>query len=191
MHRNFLLHLLKKYAPTDIDEQNMQRKTIRFVEQNENCFDRTLSVGHITGSAWLVNKTLSHVFFTHHKKLNRWFQPGGHSDGNANSLAVAMCEASEESGIEDVYIQPLSNEIFDIDIHTIPARKNEPEHLHYDIRFILEADMSQTLIMSDESHNISWIPVDNISSYTTEISITRMTRKMKKLKSASLGMSTK
>ncbi len=182
MHRNFLIHLLKKYAPTDIDEQHMRRKAIQFVEQNENCFDRALSIGHVTGSAWLVNKSLTHVFFTHHKKLNRWFQPGGHSDGNANSMAVAMREASEESGIEDVYIQPLSDEIFDLDIHTIPARKNEPEHLHYDIRFILEAEMGQALKISDESHEIAWISVNDIPNYTTEISITRMLSKMKKLR---------
>jgi len=182
MHRQFILKLLEKYQTDDQKERQMQYDLIQFVEQYENCFDRELAVGHITGSAWLVNKELTHVFFTHHKKLDKWFQPGGHSDGNANTLAVAMNEASEESGIEDVFIQPLSDNIFDIDIHTIPARKNELEHLHYDIRFILETDMSHPLNISDESHEIAWIAINDIPKYTTEESIQRMLKKMKSLK---------
>lgn len=181
MHRQFILKLLEKYQTTDPSENTMRTDLIQFVTDHDNCFNRELSLGHITGSAWLVNKTLTHVFFTHHKKLDRWFQPGGHSDGNPNTLAVAMKEASEESGIEDVFIQPLNDDIFDIDIHTIPARKNEPEHLHYDIRFILEADMNQPLNISDESHEIAWIAIEDISKYTNEISIMRMLDKMKQL----------
>jgi 8-oxo-dGTP pyrophosphatase MutT (NUDIX family) len=184
MHRQFIIKLLEKYQTLDQQEKQMQRDLVQFVKQYNNCFDRELSVGHITGSAWLVNKELSHVFFTHHKKLNQWFQPGGHSDGNANTLSVAMQEASEESGIEDVYIQALNNNIFDIDIHTIPARKKEPEHLHYDIRFILEADMNQPLKISDESNEIAWIAIEEIPKYTTETSIMRMLDKMKKLKNS-------
>lgn len=182
MHRHFILNLIQQYQPNSAIEQKMREQLQSFIQQNENCFSRELSAGHITGSAWLVNRDLSHVFMTHHKKLNRWFQPGGHSDGNANTLAVAMKEASEESGIEDVFIQPLSHEIFDIDIHSIPARKKEPEHLHYDIRFILEADMQQPLKISNESHDIKWVPFERVSHYSNEPSITRMTNKMSSLR---------
>lgn len=181
MHRNFIINLVQQYHPSSAVEQEMKEQLITFIRSNTNCFDRELAEGHVTGSAWLVNSDLTHVFFTHHKKLNRWFQPGGHSDGNANTLAVSMNEASEESGIEDVFIQPRSHEIFDIDIHSIPARKTEPEHLHYDIRFILEADMKQPLKISEESHNIAWIPIDDISQYSNEPSIVRMTNKMRVL----------
>lgn len=156
----------------------MLSQMIDFVEANENCFDRELQQGHITGSAWLVDKTLDNVFFTHHKKLNRWLQPGGHSDGDANTLAVAMREASEESGIEDVFIQPLVQEVFDVDIHTIPARKNEPEHFHYDVRFILETDSSHPLKISEESNDIAWIATDKIPELINEESILRMLAKM-------------
>ena len=128
-----------------------------------------------------MNPELDQVFFTHHKKLNRWLQPGGHSDSDPNTLAVAMREASEESGIEDVFIQPLLDTIFDVDIHRIPARKTEPEHLHFDVRFILEADQSQPLKISEESNEIAWIPVAEIPNLTNEESILRMLRKMQKL----------
>lgn len=183
MHRQFLLKLLEKHQPYNQTEENMLQQMLQFVEANENCFDRELSEGHITGSAWLVDKNLNHVFFTHHKKLNRWLQPGGHSDGDANTLAVSMREASEESGIEDVFIQPLIQDIFDVDIHTIPARKNEAEHLHYDVRFILETDMNHPLKISDESNEIAWIEIDKIPEIASEDSIIRMLEKMQKLKS--------
>ena len=183
MHRQFILKLLEAYQTDDQAERQMHKDLTQFVQQHDNCFDRELAVGHITGSAWLVDKNLGHVFFTHHKKLDKWFQPGGHSDSNANTLAVAMKEASEESGIEDVFIQPLNDNIFDIDIHTIPARKDEAEHLHYDIRFILETDMNHPLNISDESHEIAWIALDDIPKYTNEESIQRMVKKMKAMKS--------
>lgn len=183
MHRQFILHKLKAHQPFDDTEAQMLWDMIQFVESYENCFDRELAPpGHITGSAWLVNKDFTHVFFTHHKKLDRWLQPGGHSDGDANTLAVAMREASEESGIEDVFIQPVMDAIFDIDIHTIPARKNDPEHKHYDIRFLLETDMNQPLKISDESNQIAWIPIEEIPSLANEASILRMLEKMKQLK---------
>lgn len=177
MHREFLLNLLSEYSAFDDTEHQMHQQLTLFVKQHENCFDRTLEKGHITGSAWLVNTSLSHVFFTHHKKLDRWFQPGGHSDGDPNTLAVAMREASEESGIEDVFIQPVNNFIFDIDIHTIPANKKETEHLHYDVRFLLETDTKHPLRISDESNEIAWIEMGDIQNYTQEDSIKRMIEK--------------
>jgi len=182
MHRQFILNLLKNHSPINKTENNMLSELTTFVESYENCFDRELSVGHITGSAWLINKDFTHVFFTHHKKLNRWLQPGGHSDGDANTLAVAMREASEESGIEDVFVQPVMDQIFDVDIHTIPARKNEPEHKHYDIRFLLEADMNQPLRISEESNEIAWIPVTEVLSLCDEESILRMLEKMNQMR---------
>lgn len=187
MHREFILNLLEEYSAFDETEHQMHQALKAFVRENENCFERTIAgndkktKGHITGSAWLIDKNLGHVFFTHHKKLSRWFQPGGHSDGDPNTLAVSLREASEESGIEDVFIQPVHNSIFDIDVHLIPANKKEAEHYHYDIRFLLETDMSHPLKISEESNEIAWIAVNDISNYTQEESITRMINKMKQL----------
>ena len=181
MHREFILNLLNDYSAFDETEHQMHQALTRFVREHDNCFDRSLAKGHITGSAWLVDNKLEHVFFTHHKKLNRWFQPGGHSDGDANTLAVSMREASEESGIEDVFIQPVTNSIFDIDVHTIPANKKEAGHLHYDIRFLLETDIKHPLKISEESNEIAWIAIKDIPEYTQEDSIIRMINKMEKL----------
>lgn len=93
----------------------------------------------MTGSAWLLNPDGTKVLLTHHKKLNRWLQFGGHSDGESNTWNVALREVTEESGIQN--IQFVSSDIFDVDIHTIPenSKKNEPEHKHYDIRFFIKS----------------------------------------------------
>jgi 8-oxo-dGTP pyrophosphatase MutT (NUDIX family) len=102
-------------------------------------------------------------------------QLGGHSDGDSDTLAVALREAREESGLDG--IRSLSDEIFDLDIHEIPARRNEPAHLHYDIRFLLEADRRQPLTITEESKGLAWAALDEIETFSREESILRLARK--------------
>jgi 8-oxo-dGTP pyrophosphatase MutT (NUDIX family) len=98
------------------------------------------------------------------------------SDGEPNTLNVALREAIEESGLKT--IEPISEDIFDVDVHDIPARKNEPAHFHYDIRFLFEADDKEKLIITNESNDLRWIPLDRMEEYTTEESVMRMVRKI-------------
>jgi len=177
MQRQYLLNLLENYATNDAHEQEMQARMKIFVQTHEDCFERKLAIGHITGSAWVVNPTRTHVLMLHHRKLDCWLQPGGHSDGDPNTLQVALRETQEESGIESKYIQPVSESIFDIDIHTIPARKNEPQHEHFDVRFLLEADDNAPLNISEESNELAWIPLHMVADLNNEESIMRMLNK--------------
>lgn len=147
----------------------------QFVEQHPECFERSLQVGHITGSAWIVNPPRTHALLIHHRKLERWLQPGGHADGDPDVLRVALREAHEESGLEQ--LRPLSGAIFDVDIHTIPARGPEPQHLHYDVRFLLEADDAAPLLISRESRALAWAELERITEYTDEESVLRMVAK--------------
>jgi len=174
MHRQFLLEKLTRHRSDDEQEQAMLEKIIAFVNDNANCFDRELSIGHITGSAWIINKERSHVLLTHHKKLNRWLQLGGHSDGDANTLAVALKEGREESGLD---VTPLSENIFDVDVHLIPARQQEQEHYHYDVRFLLEADSQQPFVVSEESHDLAWVAIEALPDMIDEVSLLRMLKK--------------
>ena len=151
-----------------------------FVGTEKECFCRSLAKGHITGSAWVVNADGSEVLLTHHRKLDRWLQLGGHADGDPDILSVAMKEAEEESGLIDfTHIGP---GIFDIDIHPIPLRKDDPEHLHYDVRYVLRANGSLDYIVSDESHDLRWVKLDDVETLTTEPSMTRMVAKWKSLR---------
>jgi len=176
MHRNYLLQKLCVYHPADAHEKDMYQRIIEFVATHPNCFERTLLMGHITASALIVNKQRTHTLMTHHHKLEKWLQLGGHSDGDPDPLHVALREAEEESGLKGIV--PVSGDIFDVDVHPIPARKNEPEHFHFDIRFLFEADDTLDLTISSESKDLAWISLKDIEQYTTEESILRMVRKL-------------
>ena len=176
MSKHLLLEKLYSYSSDNPHEEAMRKRIIRFVEEHDDCFERTLLVGHITGSALIVNKQRTHTLMTHHQKLDKWLQLGGHSDGDPNTMNVALREAREESGLQN--IDSVSDEIFDVDVHEIPVRKNEPTHFHYDIRFLFEADDVQELIRTTESKNLLWIPLEKMEEYTTEESVLRMARKV-------------
>ncbi len=150
---------------------------IAFVEQQPDCFERSLAMGHITGSAWIVSSDRRQVVLIHHRKLDRWFQPGGHADGNPDVAAVAMQEAQEETGLTQLRFVSEPPAIFDVDVHLIPARPNEPAHFHYDIRFLIEADPTEPFVESGETKAIQWVNCSEIAPFTNEESIRRMTRK--------------
>src|SRR5690349_6649434 len=136
----------------------------RFCEllESERCFHRDHLPGHITGSAWILNKKRTHVLMVHHVKLNKWLQPGGHADGVEDILSVAMREVNEETGL--IHFKELVPGIFDLDIHTIPARPDFPEHLHYDVRFALVATEDEDdLEVSEESHDVRWVSLLDVT----------------------------
>lgn len=131
-------------------------------------------MGHVTGSAWVVHPSEDKVLLTHHHKLGIWVQLGGHCDGEADTLGVALREAREESGIEA--LTPVTEEIFDLDIHPIPARKNAPAHFHYDVRYALRAEEA-AFRASPESYALAWVPLRDLARYTAERSMWRMRQK--------------
>ena len=175
MHREKLLKQLNKYHSQWSEESEAVERLIRFVETNVDCFKRSLLSGHVTGSAWVVDSSGENVLLTHHKKLNRWLQLGGHTDGDSDVMKSALREVEEESGLSDLEI--LNEDIFDIDIHSIPERGLEPEHFHYDVRFALRIRGDETYTVSDESHDLSWVPIESLEEYSREESMLRMARK--------------
>lgn len=175
MHRSALLVLLKDYRARFPQEQLACQRLIDFVRRQPECFERSLAEGHITGSCWLVDNQGERVLLTLHRKLNRWLQLGGHADGVSDVLLVALKEAREESGIKD--IQVCSPMLFDIDIHKIPERGQEAAHYHYDCRFALQTSGNENYRISDESHDLKWITIDDLATVTTEESMLRMARK--------------
>lgn len=174
-NRKQLFELLERHKPFDENEARMLNEMIAFVEANEDCFKRELLIGHVTGSAWIVDKSRKFVLLMHHKKLNKWFQPGGHCDGESDVLAVALKEANEETGV--FAIQAVSEKVFDIDIHLIPERKGVPAHYHYDVRFLFEADRAIPIIVNEESNDVQWIDIKEVINYNNEESMMRMVRK--------------
>ena len=175
MSAEHLIELLCVYRNTYPQESPTVDRYIEFVETHSDCFERTQLAGHVTSSAWLVNTQGTHVLLTHHRKLNRWLQLGGHADGHTSVLEVALKEAREESGIQEIHA--LAATLFDIDIHQIPARKNEPAHFHYDARFALQVSESDTFTVSDESHDLKWIKISELAKHSDDRSMLRMAEK--------------
>lgn len=175
MQRNHLIQLLEGYCPLDLDEILYKKRMLSFIKKNPSCFERTLTIGHITASSWLVDSTKTKALLLHHAKLNIWCQPGGHCDGNSDVLFTALKEAKEESGIEEII--PLEQAIFDIDIHPIPAKGTTPAHFHYDVRFLLQVTKNLDPVINEESKAFLWITKDPSSIPTKERSILRMWEK--------------
>jgi 8-oxo-dGTP pyrophosphatase MutT (NUDIX family) len=152
-----------------------------FIEQNDNCFERSNLYGHITGSAWITNETFDSFLLMHHRKLGLWLQPGGHADGESNILKVALQEAREESGIQDFKI--ISDDIFDVDIHTFPARGKEPEHFHFDIRFLFQTSSATPLPSpeNEESLALAWVSLEDIFQNPLYENVRQMAEKSKEL----------
>jgi len=175
-HRSPLLGLLADYRQRYPGETDMVDRYRRFVESHHDCFERSQLSGHVTGSALILDSSGKRLLLTHHRKLDRWLQPGGHADGEHNVLRVALAEAEEESGLQR--IEPLSTALLDVDIHPIPERGDEPRHFHYDCRFLLRSAGSDDYVVSDESHDLAWVSIDRIEDYTSETSILRMIGKV-------------
>ncbi len=167
--------LLQTYHTTYPDESGTVKRYIEFITNHADCFERTQPAGHVTGSAWLVNTSGTHVLLTHHRKLNRWLQLGGHADGQTNIMEVALKEAREESGIQNILA--LNTQLFDIDIHEIPPSQNEPAHYHYDARFALQVAENDTFTVSNESHALEWVNISQLAEHTSDPSILRMAHK--------------
>ncbi|MCE7039851.1 NUDIX hydrolase [Dyadobacter sp. CY312] len=175
MNRNSLLSLLDAYNTTDVEEAEMLTEMKNFVATNKDCFERTFAPGHVTASGWIVSETGDQVLLMHHRKLNRWFQPGGHCDGDPDVLAVARKEVEEETGLLNFR---LANEgIFDVDIHLIPANSKDAAHYHYDVRFLFKADAQTELVINSESRDLRWISLSKVQDYNNSESIMRMARK--------------
>jgi 8-oxo-dGTP pyrophosphatase MutT (NUDIX family) len=182
----FMLHeLLQRYTPTDTHEAAMKARLEMFLDAAKNAdpFGREMAGdepdwGHVTGSSWVVNEDFSRVVLVHHAKLDKWVQPGGHCDGEADVASVARREAEEETGLAVALLSP---EIFDIDAHAIPEYWRTPAHWHYDVRFLLRADGTQTPVVSDESHAARWFSLDEAISQSGEESVARMVAKTRLL----------
>jgi 8-oxo-dGTP pyrophosphatase MutT (NUDIX family) len=133
----------------------------QFAQAHGDCCERTLTLGHFTGSAWLVSADGHRALLMHHRKLDRWLQPGGHADGEGDLAAVALREAEEETGLRGLRVDP---QIFDLDRHRIPARGNEPEHWHYDVRFVVHAGDDEAFVLMPEAKALAWRTMEDIAA---------------------------
>ena len=174
MHRQPILNALADYRSRHPEEADVVDRFDGFVRDEPSCFDNDCWSGHVTVSSWLLDTTGNRALLTHHKKLDKWLQLGGHSDGDPDTLAVALREAQEESGL---VVTALDSSILDLDIHQIPARGDQPAHFHYDVRYLLQVSGTESFAVSDESHELAWVAPEELETFSREWSVLRMAEK--------------
>ena len=175
---------LRAYRARHPEESATVSRFDAFVATHEDCFHRFCQPGHVTGSAWVVDPDGQRVLLTHHRKLGRWLQLGGHCDGDPDTLAVALREAREESGLA---VRALEADVFDLDVHLIPARFREPAHHHFDVRYLVTVE-EERFRVSGESHALRWVPMAAVHELTGEESILRMARKWRTRAAGRFGL---
>lgn len=151
---------LAEYLRERPDERVAADLFAEFLASDPQVFERAHPPGHFTGSAWLVSADGERVLLTHHRKLGLWLQLGGHADGDRDLARVGLREAEEESGLDGLVLE---GGVFDIDRHRIPARGADPEHWHYDVRFVVRATTREDFVVGEESLDLAWRPVAEVA----------------------------
>lgn len=186
MHRKPLLDLLDRYAARHPEEAETIDRVRALVAARSDCFERSCLPGHVTGSAFVLSADRRQVLLVHHRKLDRWLQPGGHADGECDVAQAALREAREETGLATLAFlgpdgRPDDPVPFDLDVHGIPARPGEPAHEHHDVRFLLVASPGASARASDESFAVRWFPLADLESEGVDESLLRMAGKTRAL----------
>jgi 8-oxo-dGTP pyrophosphatase MutT (NUDIX family) len=187
--RDALADSLRRHAPADEEEARDRDRILEFVLGHERPFDRAIPEGHLTGSAITVSADGASVLLLHHRKLDRWLQPGGHGDpGETTGEEVALREAFEESGIAGLSLHPAAPRPLDVDVHDIPARGSEPAHEHLDLRYLVVAPEG-AVVAPDlaELHEIRWVPWDEADALGPDHGLRRALAKARAVVKGQVG----
>jgi len=183
-----LRSLLAAHAPLDATEAEHRRRMIALVDGglggSLDPFARaTFAPGHFTASSFVLSPRLDAVLLILHAKLGFWMQPGGHIDpDDPDVLAAARREVAEETGLDALQLWPTDDALrfLDLDIHTIPARKREPEHEHFDLRFLFRSDRL-TIVDCDEVNGARWVPLDAVERVRSDASVMRAVTRIRRV----------
>ncbi|MFN8517847.1 MAG: NUDIX hydrolase [Chloroflexota bacterium] len=160
--------------PGDVAHEAARARILDFVDAHPDALLRACEVGHLTGSALVVDPSSRQVLLLFHAKMRRWLQPGGHADGDGNLAHVSLREAAEESGIQGLRVVTPA---IDLDVHVFHhARGAEPDHLHLDVRHLVIAPPAAHAPGNHESEGIRWVTLDALSDLEPEPGLLRMAR---------------
>jgi len=172
--------MLNEHQPADDKEQDDIQTILRLMDEHPNIFNMNCEVGHFTASAIVVDITSNKTLLHFHKKLDNWFQVGGHADYETDMSIVALREAEEETGLTDLAHYPAEVKVvpIDYDVHVFPQRGDYPEHLHLDFRYILTTSQPDAVSPHDgESPQFKWLTFDEAIDLVTDASLQRLLRK--------------
>jgi 8-oxo-dGTP pyrophosphatase MutT (NUDIX family) len=172
--------LLECYAPSDAREDTFRARMLALVGEPAPFARSTFAPGHFTASAFVLSPERDALLLIHHRKLGLWLQPGGHVEATDSTVeGAARREATEEVGLTDFDARHPG--IFDIDVHSIPGRADEPEHEHFDLRVLLVA-RSLEFAAGDEVLGARWVALADMPRMTTDESVQRAVRKIHRVR---------
>jgi 8-oxo-dGTP pyrophosphatase MutT (NUDIX family) len=170
---------LSRYRPSDDAEARFVARMRELTHTATACARSHFEPGHFTASAFVLSPDRRELILIHHRKLGLWLQPGGHIDATDVDLeSAARREVSEEVGLGELEPLTADGELFDVDIHAIPAHKQEPEHEHFDVRFAFVAQ-SRSFLVSEEVADVRWVALDGTSAVTSDRSVLRAVEKLR------------
>ena len=170
------------YVPGNEQEEKDRAIMLRYLELAPDVLTRQNRIAHFTASSWILNKEHTKVLMIYHNIYRSWSWTGGHADGEEDLLAVAVREASEETGIEHFHV--LREDIFSLEILTVDGHEKRgeyvPSHLHLNLTYLLEADDGSELIVKpDENSGFKWfLPEEAVSDSTEPWMRERIYRKL-------------
>jgi 8-oxo-dGTP pyrophosphatase MutT (NUDIX family) len=167
-----LLDVLHSARVSDPDQQVAKERMLQFAFDHVDALDRRCEAGHFTGSALVVDVETARTLLLFHSKAQRWLQPGGHADGEADLASVALREASEETGIDGLrVVRPA----IDLDIHVFRPRGAEPR-VHLDVRFLVIAPPRARPAGNHESEELRWVDLAGLAALDADEGLVRLAR---------------
>lgn len=155
---------LTQHTPADGQEAANIALILHLMDLHPMLFSPLCEPCHFTGSA-LVMDGQGRIVLHYHKKLGRWLQFGGHPELETDMADVALREAREESGLPDLRFWGDDRRLIDVDVHTIPATSSRPQHLHLDLRYVLQTEQPALVNpMNGESVRLQWFRQDELLS---------------------------
>lgn len=183
-----LVEQIQNYEPYNNQEKKDKEVFLRYLSEFDNYLDRENEYGHLCSAAFVLNKDHTKVVMIHHNIYNSWSWVGGHADGDADLLHVAIKEAKEETGLENV--KAITEDIFVLD--TLPVlghtKRGEyvPAHVHLSVAYLLEAKEDEELKLNeDETGGVKWVPLNEMVALSgepqMEVVYEKAIKKMKEL----------
>jgi 8-oxo-dGTP pyrophosphatase MutT (NUDIX family) len=175
-----LLDQLRGYAPFDEAEAEHRQAMLALLAGADDPFSRAHIVpGHFTASCYIIDDG-GRLLLHHHRRLERWLQMGGHVEANELPHVAALREGAEESGLRD--LTPLIDAIFDLDVHPIPGAKGEPDHAHFDIRYLMRTSTPDAVVVDrTESNELAWFTLDRAAELMAGPESDRVLRKIERV----------
>ena len=180
--RTNLQSLLAGHYPEDERELADLQRMRNYALTLEQPFARSQPDAHFTASAVLVSPSGQETCLVHHRKLNRWLQPGGHFEpsDDGSPVRAALREVLEETGCAGELIAGAAVP-FDVDIHPIPASAAEPAHLHLDLRMLARTTHAELAIDAIETRGAEWLIWDAALERADDPALQRLVRKARRL----------